>query len=122
MKEEFLEHLVQLAPAENRERLDLAAHELDALVTRLTAVLESLGDARLRQDMIAHFGARALALLNQPQEKLEPTRPTPELLDWARHQFSEEEIVAGLREVRTTGGLELQDFIREIEQEAMPRE
>jgi hypothetical protein len=31
-------------------------------------------------------------------------------------QFSEEEIVAGLREVRATGGLELRDFIHELEE------
>jgi hypothetical protein len=42
---------------------------------------------------------------------------TPELLEWARNLFTEEEIVAGLREVRETGGLELQDFVHELEQE-----
>jgi hypothetical protein len=47
---------------------------------------------------------------------------TPELLDWARQQFSEEEIIAGLREVQQTGGLELSDFIRELEEDAVPRE
>ena len=40
----------------------------------------------------------------------------------ARGQFDEEEFVAGLREIRETGGLELKDFIRELEQEAAPRE
>jgi hypothetical protein len=43
-------------------------------------------------------------------------------MEWARQQFSEEEFVAGLREIRETGGLELQDFIRELEQEAAPRD
>ena len=39
----------------------------------------------------------------------------PEVRAWALEQFSEEEIVAGLREVRETGGLELSDFIDELE-------
>jgi hypothetical protein len=47
---------------------------------------------------------------------------TPELLEWARKQFSEEEILAGLREIQQTGGLELRDFIQELEQEAARRE
>jgi type III restriction enzyme len=47
---------------------------------------------------------------------------TPELLEWARQQISEEEIIAGLEEIRRTGGLELKDFIDELEQEARTRE
>jgi hypothetical protein len=43
-------------------------------------------------------------------------------MEWARHQFSEEGFVAGLREIRESGGLELQDFIRELGQEAVPRD
>jgi hypothetical protein len=48
-----------------------------------------------------------------------------ELLDWARAQFDakeEEATLAGLREIRETGGLKLEDFIAELEQEALPRE
>jgi hypothetical protein len=40
---------------------------------------------------------------------------TPELLEWARRTFNEEEFLAGLREIETTGGLELKDFIHELE-------
>jgi uncharacterized protein (DUF433 family) len=47
---------------------------------------------------------------------------TPEFLERARQQFSEEEILAGLDEIRRTGGLELKDFIDELEQEARTRE
>ena len=43
-------------------------------------------------------------------------RISPELLEWARQQFNEEEFLHGLREVRETGGMELQEFIRELEQ------
>ncbi len=47
---------------------------------------------------------------------------TPEFLAWACQGLNEEEIVAGMREIRATGGLQLADFIQEIEQEAIPRE
>lgn len=47
---------------------------------------------------------------------------TPELLEWARQEFSEEEIVAALREMKENGGLELREFIEELEQVANPRE
>jgi hypothetical protein len=46
-----------------------------------------------------------------PYEKVPPA-----VRAWALEQFSEEEIVGGLREVRETGGLELSDFIHELEQ------
>jgi hypothetical protein len=44
------------------------------------------------------------------------------LREWARQQFSEEEFLAEVREIEETGGLELKDFIHELEQEAGPRE
>lgn len=52
----------------------------------------------------------------------EPMKLTPELLEWARSQFSEEEFLAGLREIQSTGGLQLSDFIHELEERAAPRE
>jgi hypothetical protein len=39
---------------------------------------------------------------------------TPELLAWARQKFSEDEIAAGIREIRETGGLALADFYHEL--------
>jgi hypothetical protein len=47
---------------------------------------------------------------------------SPEILQWARQQFTEEEILAGLHELRETGGLELRDFIHELEEIANRRE
>jgi hypothetical protein len=47
----------------------------------------------------------------------ERTRLTPELLEWARQLYTEEEIVAALQEVREKGGLELHEFIQDLEQE-----
>jgi hypothetical protein len=45
-----------------------------------------------------------------------------DLLEWARSQINEEEILTQIREVQATGGLELKDFIHELEQEATSRE
>ncbi len=39
----------------------------------------------------------------------------PELRDWAANQFSEEQIVEGVREIQRTGGVELKEFIHELE-------
>ena len=57
----------------------------------------------------------------------DPTPPqstdvTPEILAWALSHFNEEETLAGLREIRTTGGKELKEFLHEIDQELAPRE
>ena len=40
---------------------------------------------------------------------------TPELLEWARQQINVEEMLASIREIQETGGLELRDFIQELE-------
>jgi hypothetical protein len=48
-------------------------------------------------------------------QALEGTRLSPELLEWARRQFTEEEILVGLRELREKGGQELADFLPELE-------
>lgn len=47
---------------------------------------------------------------------------TPEIMEWARQNFDEEEFIAGLRQIRETGGWQLKDFIQELEKEAQPRE
>jgi hypothetical protein len=39
----------------------------------------------------------------------------PDLLAWARQTFNMEEYLAGVRQIEETGGLELKDFIDEIE-------
>lgn len=46
----------------------------------------------------------------------------PELREWARQLFTDEEILAGLQEIRETGGLELKDFIHELEEIVERRE
>jgi hypothetical protein len=52
----------------------------------------------------------------EPGEGPAGGRLTPELLEWTRQQFTEEEIVAALREMKEKGGLELREFIDELEQ------
>jgi len=44
------------------------------------------------------------------------TRLNPELREWARRQFADEEIVAARRELREKGGVELGNFLQELEQ------
>ena len=60
------------------------------------------------------------AAIPAPPANLETTVPEgklpPELLEWALQQINEEEIIAGLEEIQRTGGLQLSDFIHELEQ------
>jgi hypothetical protein len=51
-----------------------------------------------------------------------PMKLTPELLEWARNQYSDEELVAALKEFREKGGLELHEFIHELEDAARVNE
>jgi hypothetical protein len=59
--------------------------------------------------------------------KLDPSHPSepfprepipPEILEWARQTFDEEEFLVRVREIETTGGLRLEDFIAELEARA----
>jgi hypothetical protein len=40
---------------------------------------------------------------------------SPELVEWARQTFDEDEFLAQVREIEATGGLQLEDFLPEIE-------
>ena len=42
-------------------------------------------------------------------------RIPPEILEWARQTFEEEEFLTQIREIEATGGVPLEDFIAEIE-------
>jgi hypothetical protein len=52
--------------------------------------------------------------LNQ-SEPFPRERIPPEILEWARQTFDEEEFLAQVREIEATGGLSLEDFIAELE-------
>jgi hypothetical protein len=53
-----------------------------------------------------------------------PTEPVPreaippEILEWARQTFDEKEFLTHVREIEATGGLQLEDFIAELEMRA----
>jgi hypothetical protein len=50
--------------------------------------------------------------------KLADGKLPPDLLEWARQTFNEEEFLAGVREIRATGGLEFDNFVKELERAA----
>lgn len=52
-----------------------------------------------------------------PEPRLEGALP-PDLLDWARRTFDEEEFLAGVREIRETGGIQFEDFVADLERAA----
>jgi hypothetical protein len=57
------------------------------------------------------------------EELFSPAPKYPqELIDWARKQVTEEEIIAGIVDIEQNGGFELREFIDELEQEALPRQ
>jgi len=121
MSQDFFDVLARLAPADDPERLNAAARVLSALSQQMTFVLEGLKDASARQEILSRFNANVLASLadaNRPRSEA----LTPELREWARATFNEEEFLAGVREIQQTGGLTLEDFIEEIEKRALPRE
>jgi anti-anti-sigma factor len=95
------------------------------VVTADPAVLDLLAFTRLDKvfPVVREEGElRRLVDTVPPPDGISPRELPPEILDWARRQFSDEEILAGLQELRNGGGQELADFIAELEQEAAPRE
>jgi hypothetical protein len=50
----------------------------------------------------------------------EADKCSPELLAWADRQYSDEDVVAGIREIKETGGMELKDFMQEIDSVLSP--
>jgi hypothetical protein len=53
-----------------------------------------------------------------PSEPFPRETIPPELLEWARQTFDEEEFLAQVREIEATGGLTLEDFVADIEARA----
>jgi hypothetical protein len=51
-----------------------------------------------------------------PREKV-----PPEILEWARQTFNEQEFLTQVREIEAKGGLRLEDFIAELEARARPK-
>lgn len=55
---------------------------------------------------------------SNPSEPFPREKIPPEILEWARQTFDEEEFLAQVREIEATGGLRLEDFIAELESRA----
>lgn len=62
--------------------------------------------------------------------KPDPPNPTepfpreaipPDLVEWARQTFDEEEFLAQVREIEASGGFQLKDFLAELEARARSR-
>jgi hypothetical protein len=117
---------------------------LDAACRWLADLLEAF-DPSVRQDLLAQIQPWLADLLDRkaaekaaaggaeekqngpPPEYLQlpgppPMKLTPELIEWYRQQTNVEEVLAQLRDVERTGGLELRDFIHELEEAAGPDE
>jgi hypothetical protein len=145
MSQEILDVLMRSTPAEARQRLNISARDLDAQVLQLTASLNGELESPERKAVVAYVDARIDEPFEEGGERIPPLNLTPEvegLRQWAcshyravsqqyltpellereRRAINEEEILAGLREIEATGGLELKDFIHELEEEARPRE
>ncbi len=54
---------------------------------------------------------------NQPEPFPRQTIP-PEIVEWARQTFDKEEFLTHVREIEATGGVQLKEFIAEIEARA----
>jgi hypothetical protein len=55
---------------------------------------------------------------SQPSEPFPRKRIPPDLLEWARQTFDEEDFRTQVREIEATGGIRLEDFIAELEARA----
>lgn len=138
MSQELFDLLTRSTPAEARQQLNLSVRDLDAQVLQLTASLNGQGDSPERRATIAYTTARSYesaAETNGAPGPLECTPElrelrdwvcryyrlqqqqylTPEFLEWAHRTFDEQVFLAGLREIEATGGLELKDFIHELQ-------
>jgi len=143
MNQAFWDMLVNQASSGYLEKLSLP---FQGQLRRLSAELAQIlcaSDSATRTEILSKLCAEVLGHIAEldaaaqpmnpsgssappaaPTEKQEPDcgKIQPEILEWARQHMDEEATVAGLREIRETGGLELDDFLEEIEQEATRHE
>jgi hypothetical protein len=145
MTQPFSDVFARHGPAEIPESHEELSRALDEACRNLARALAACPPA-LRQDLLAVIAPRVRTLLHEmdaPAQQI-PTssdgagpgtwalpgvtngfpfaKLSPELLEWARQLSTEEELVAGLREVRETGGLEFRDLLPELDQANDPDE
>ena len=58
---------------------------------------------------------------SHPSEPFPREAIPPEMLAWARQTFDEGEFLADIREIEATGGVQLEDFLAELEARARPQ-
>jgi hypothetical protein len=74
-------------------------------------------------------GDAGMAPKEQPMKPNQPNQPEPfprekippEIVEWARQTFDEEEFLTQVRAIEAKGGLRLEDFIAELEARARSR-
>jgi hypothetical protein len=94
---------------------------LSALADRLAELLAPL-DRRTRDEVLFAVVHQLVNRGNAPSLSSVPaSQPlTPELREWLLQQTDVEQALANLRELRERGGLELDDFLPELERAANP--
>jgi hypothetical protein len=114
MNEKFVELLARLPGRDDTARAEMLK-KADAVSSQLTSLFGRLDEATRRKflDLILEevMGRSAM-----PGEALGPDgRFTREFLDWDQRTFDRDAYLSGMREIERTGGLELKDFIHELE-------
>jgi hypothetical protein len=134
MREQLTELLAQLKCAQLAENLDVerqrhleqACRELEGIIgdPELEHVQQGRLEGRLCVALlhVSHAGFVSPTGNGEPRylEGPSPMKLTPELVEWARRQTNEEEILAGIKEIRENGGLELHEFLHELEETPRP--
>jgi hypothetical protein len=55
---------------------------------------------------------------SNPSEPFPRETIPPEIVEWARQTFDKEEFLMDVREIEATGGVQLEDFLAELEARA----
>jgi hypothetical protein len=132
MNGSFLDVLVRHRATEDVNSAKRLSQELNALCEQLAASLSAL-ERPAREELLNRVLQRVWGSLDRidteatelitegkpadPRQKPAPVELTPDLLDWARRQFSEEEYIAGIRDIRENGGVPFASIIQRLKSE-----
>jgi hypothetical protein len=89
----------------------------DAFLARLLAILRPLDGGMLDRVARCALSLKDEQAVGEPSGGERAVPLSPELLEWARRQFTEEELVSGLQELRANGGLEIENLLPERDSE-----
>jgi hypothetical protein len=129
MNGSFLDVLVRHRATEDVNSAKRLSQELNALCEQLAASLSAL-ERPAREELLNRVLQRvwgsldridteATQLLTEPKQpdlrqKPTPVQLTPDQLEWARQQVSEEEYIAGIRDIRENGGVPFESIIQRL--------